>query len=106
MTNKPAFEITYSYSVFQAFHKQKDNKKILDSKHVLKVYFKPRRKNPEFEKPAWLKNDHLRGSQLIKGPFEQVHWSAAHEILISKIGVKENFYFTVKSVHIYYLSSL
>ena len=80
------------------------NKNFLDSKHVLKVYFKPRRKNLEFEKPVWLKNDHLRGSQLIKGPFEQVHWSAAHEILISKIGFKENFYLTVKSVFIKFMN--
>jgi hypothetical protein len=42
------------------------NKKFLDSKHVLKVYFKPGRKNQNFwflplpSKLASLKNDHLR----------------------------------------------
>ena len=42
------------------------DKTFLDSKYVLKVYFKHRVKNPDFgflphpSKPAWLKNDHLR----------------------------------------------
>jgi len=31
----------------------------------------------------------------MRGPFEQDEWSAAHEILISKIGFKEIFYFTL-----------
>jgi hypothetical protein len=41
------------------------NKNFLDSKHVLKVYFKPGRKNPDFgflplpSKPVWLKNPYL-----------------------------------------------
>ena len=40
-------------------------KKFLDSKHVLKVYFKPSRKNSDFgflplpSEPDWLKNYHL-----------------------------------------------
>ena len=41
------------------------NKKILDSKGLLKMYSKSSMKNPDFEslplpsKPVWLKNDHL-----------------------------------------------
>ena len=47
------------------------DKNIFDSKHVLKVYFKPSRKNPDFiflplpSKPVWLKNPYL-----IKPPFD------------------------------------
>jgi hypothetical protein len=40
----------------------------------------------------------------MRGPIEQVHWSAAHEILISKIGFKEKFYFTIKSVFIKFMN--
>ena len=45
------------------------NKNFLDSKHVLKVYFKPSRKNQDFlflplqSKPRSMKNDHLSKSQ-------------------------------------------
>jgi hypothetical protein len=50
---------------------QEFDKKFLDSKHVLKVYFKPSRKNPDFgflplpSKLVRLKNPYLRQ---IRGP--------------------------------------
>ena len=51
------------------------DKNFLDSKHVLKVYFKPSRENPDFGflplplMPVWLKNPYLKWTQLLKLPF-------------------------------------